>query len=234
MKSSIITALINPIKIQYYFWLWVIYSFYAVLKMIVFIPIELIVGIFNSLLSIFHICLSRHITFFSVLLLSVCWIFQQEQYHLFDPSFMYHLFRGQSTLKLYGLIFAIEVSEKICTLVGKYLYENIKIKLEDPTLSPWKIIIQMTACFCYTVCHSYFIFLEFNIYLVVINGSMQNFIIFCFVTNLTKMKGSATKKFDSKSYLSQINFDAKDRLQKCLYIVLFQISQWDREIPNFK
>jgi hypothetical protein len=68
--------------------------------------------------------------------------------------------------------------------------------------------------------------------MVVISGSMQNFIIFAFVTNLTKMKGTAFKKFDSKSYLSQINFDAKDRLQKTMYIILFQISQWDRSIPD--
>lgn len=102
----------------------------------------------------------------------------------------------------------------------------MKIKLEDATLGTWKILPEMLACFCYTVIHAYFLFLEFNIYIVVINGSMQNFIIFCFVTNLTKMKGSATKKFDEKSYLGQINFDAKDRLQKCVYILLFQISQW--------
>lgn len=61
--------------------------------------------------------------------LIVCYIFVQEQFHLFDPSFMYHTFRGQSTLKLYGLIFAIEVSEKIMTMIGKYLYGNMKSKL---------------------------------------------------------------------------------------------------------
>lgn len=63
---------------------------------------------------------------------------------------------------------------------------------------------------------------------------MQNFIIFAFVTNLTKMKSSAFKKYDSKSYLGQINFDAKDRLQKTLYIILFQASQWDRHIPEIE
>jgi hypothetical protein len=47
---------------------------------------------------------------------------------------MYHLFRGQSTLKLYGLIFAIEVSEKICTMTGKYLYSSMRTKLENPAV----------------------------------------------------------------------------------------------------
>lgn len=102
--------------------------------MIVFIPFELLLGILNSLLSIFHICLSKHITFFSVMTLLVCYIFVQEQFTLFDPSYMYHLFRGQSTLKLYGLIFAIEVSEKICTMTGKYLYSSMRTKLENPAV----------------------------------------------------------------------------------------------------
>jgi hypothetical protein len=68
--------------------------------------------------------------------------------------------------------------------------------------------------------------------MVVINGTMQNFMIFCFVINLTKMKGTAFKKFDRESYLSQINFDAKDIIQKSFYIALFHISQWERSIPD--
>lgn len=224
----------NPIKIEYYFWLWVLYSFYAVVKLIVLLPLEIGYGAFNSLLAIFHICLSKHIAFFSVLTLVVCYLFQQHDYHLLDASFMYHLFRGQSTLKLYGLIFAIEVGEKICTMLGKYLYANMKSKLENLDIAPWRLLPEMLACFLYTVAHAYFIFLEFNIYIVVINGSMQNFIIFCFVTNLTKMKSNAFKKFDSKAYLGQINFDAKDRLQKSLYIILFQVSQWDRHVPDIE
>lgn len=110
LRSTLYATLINPLKIEYYFWLWFLYSLYAIVKLIIFIPFELLIGIFNSLLAIFHICLSKYITFFSVVTLTVAYIFQQEQYTFFDPSYMYHLFRGQSTLKLYGLIFAIEVS----------------------------------------------------------------------------------------------------------------------------
>ena len=87
------------------------------------------------------------------------------------------------------------------------------------------MIPEMSACVVYTFCHVMTIYLEFNVYIVVINASMTNFIIFCFVINLTKMKSTAFKKFDAKSYFGQINFDAKDRLQKILYIILFQLSQ---------
>lgn len=110
LRATLYATLVNPLKIEYYFWLWFLYSLYAIVKLIIFIPFELLIGIFNSLLAIFHICLSKYITFFSVVTLTVAYFFQQEQYTFFDPSYMYHLFRGQSTLKLYGLIFAIEVS----------------------------------------------------------------------------------------------------------------------------
>ena len=46
------------------------------------------------------------------------------------------------------------------------------------------------------------------------------------------MKSTAFKKFDANSYFAQINFDAKDRLQKILYIILFQLSQVERSIPD--
>lgn len=46
------------------------------------------------------------------------------------------------------------------------------------------------------------------------------------------MKSIAFKKFDYKDYCSQLNFDAKDRLQKILYFLLFQLSQFNRHIDN--
>ena len=64
------------------------------------------------------------------------------------------------------------------------------------------------------------------------NASMQNFIIFFFVTNLTKIKGSVFKKTDIQGYRSQMNQDAKNRMQKLLYLIIFQASQFDRHIPD--
>jgi hypothetical protein len=70
--------------------------------------------------------------------------------------------------------------------------------------------------------------------MVIINGPIDKFLIFCFVTNLSKMKTAILKKFDLKAYLSVINYDAKDRFQKSLYLVLFFLAQWERQIPDIK
>ena len=77
--------------------------------MLVMIPLELLIGILNSVLSILQISFSTYTTFFSVITLMASFLFQQEQYQFLDPSYMYHLFRGQAALKLYGLMFAIEI-----------------------------------------------------------------------------------------------------------------------------
>lgn len=63
---------------------------------------------------------------------------------------------------------------------------------------------------------------------------MQNFIIFFFVTNLTKMKGNVFKKLDEKGYFALLNLDAKNRLQKIIYIALFKLSQYHRHIPDIE
>ena len=91
--------------------------------------------------------------------LVVSYLFQQESISILDLSYMYHTFRGQSTLKLYGLIFALEVSEKIHTMIGKYLYSRIKEKLAIPTVNSLFLVPEIVACFVYTLCHALTIYM---------------------------------------------------------------------------
>lgn len=50
------------------------------------------------------------------------------------------------------------------------------------------------------------------------------------------MKSTAFKKFDLKAYRAQINHDMKDRFHKLLYLLMFALSQSNREVQhcNFK
>lgn len=61
----------------------------------------------------------------SLVVVVVAYIFTLNE-DLFDISFMYHLIRGQSTVKVYAIIFAIESSEIVLTKLGVFLYQNIK------------------------------------------------------------------------------------------------------------
>ena len=81
-------------------------------------------------------------------------------------------------------------------MIGKYLYTSIKEKLEDPSnIFDFVLLVpEMLITLVYTCVHTFVLFLEYNIYIVVINTSVPNFIIFIFVINLTKMKSVAMNK----------------------------------------
>lgn len=66
----------------------------------------------------------------SLVVVAVAYIFTLNE-DIFDISFMYHLIRGQSTVKVYAIIFAIESSEIVLTKLGVFLYQNIKEKLTN-------------------------------------------------------------------------------------------------------
>lgn len=66
----------------------------------------------------------------SLVVVVVAYIFTLNE-DIFDISFMYHLIRGQSTVKVYAIIFAIESSEIVLTKLGVFLYQNIKEKLTN-------------------------------------------------------------------------------------------------------
>ena len=117
-----IEALKTPFRIERYFILWSIYAFWIVLKSVIMIPLDITLSIINSMLSILQVCKTKRVTFFSILICIELWILLQDHdIRLFDISYLYHTFRGQSTLKLYGLMFALEVSEKLMTMTGQYL-----------------------------------------------------------------------------------------------------------------
>lgn len=128
MRTSLMAVLFLPKTIEAYFWLYTFYCLYSVLKTIVLIPLDLLLGIVNSVLSILQLYKSKHNSLFSVLILlgTYVFVFNQQDIQLLDVSYLYHTFRGQSTLKLYGLIFAFEISEKILTMMGQYLIENLE------------------------------------------------------------------------------------------------------------
>ncbi len=75
----------------------------------------------NIALKALKLYKSRYVTMHSVVVMVVALIFTLDE-DIFDISFMYHLIRGQSTVKVYAIIFAIESSEIVLTKLGVFLY----------------------------------------------------------------------------------------------------------------
>jgi hypothetical protein len=97
----------------------------VILKAIVLIPVDFVIGVFNFVLEVFRFYRSKYLTIHSVLIMLGALIVTRD-FNFFDISVMYHLLRGQSAVKLYALIFALENGEKLFTKVGKFLFTNVR------------------------------------------------------------------------------------------------------------
>ena len=84
-------------------------------------PIEFILGIANVVFKSLKLYRSHYITMHSFVVIFVTYIFTLNE-DIFDISYMYHLIRGQSTVKVYAIVFAIESSEIVMTKLGMFLY----------------------------------------------------------------------------------------------------------------
>lgn len=81
--------------------------------------------------------------------------------------------------------------------------------------------------------HSYALYIDFLIYSVVLNSSMESFVIFWSVIYLTKMKSAPSLGLDTSKYKDTLTEDSKYRVNKFIYLILFQISQFNVLIPSF-
>jgi len=151
----------------------------------------------------------------------------------FDISFMYHLIRGQSTVKVYAIIFALEASEIVLTKLGVFLYRNITTKLVEKDVPFYRLLPEFFTETLYVFTHAYVIYVDFLIYSVVFNSSLQSFVIFWSVVYLTKMKTAPTFGMEMLKYKTTLTEDAKYRVSRLMYLVLFLISQAENTVLEF-
>lgn len=218
-----------PVQIERYFRIWLAYAVYSTASFLVYMPMELFWALaVNPLLGLLGLS-PRHLGFSVLAVLSLYVV--TRDWLVFDISFLYHSFRGQSTLKFYGLLFAFEVSEKLLTMVGAPVLSTFGQQPRETTLAER---LKVSVCaLLYLLAHTFSIYLEYVVFIVVINSQRESFLIYIFVMNLTKMKSTAFKKFDERAYRAQINYDMKDRMQKVVYLVLFCLSQSNRTVDSY-
>jgi hypothetical protein len=109
LRSTLKFSTYAPLIVYSYFFLYRLYSCYTVIKTIILVPLELLLGIINIALKSLKLYKSRYVTMHSLVVAVVAFVFTLDE-DILDISFMYHLIRGQSTVKVYAIIFAIEAS----------------------------------------------------------------------------------------------------------------------------
>ncbi|KAL4472619.1 hypothetical protein ABPG74_018568 [Tetrahymena malaccensis] len=218
-----------PIALEKYnIKLWIMYVD-NLIEVMFKLPIELVILIAEYIIKgkriqrkDFHIWVHFILILVPVLIFTDnLYIIEMKEY--FDVSYWYHAFRGQSTLKLYGVLMTADIVDKMLCTFGEYLILDIiwqKLP-KSPLLHLMKYII---PAILYIFLHSLVLFLSIIATNVILNSDISFLFVMMFVHLSMKLKSTIFKKFTKDGYVQQTHSDLRSRFAKFLYVFLIWAS----------
>lgn len=82
--------------------------------------------------------------------------------------------------------------------------------------------------FLYSLVHFFIIYIDFVLFVIILNSTSHSRFLFLFGMNISKLKTAVFKKFDKKLYKSNLLFDAKDRFYKLTYSAILLLTLEER------
>ncbi|XP_031472741.1 uncharacterized protein LOC116245222 [Nymphaea colorata] len=214
-------------RIEAVYWLYAMYAFNTACETIVLFAWDLIASILNIVLPIFGADKIKRTSLFACLVIAGYTLIIQD-FEIFDVSALYHFFRGQNTVKLYSVGLSIMIFEIMLTTTGRtYLGKLPRIIINSET-KPKEILLELILCFLYTIVHFFIIYIDFILFVIILNSSTNSRFLFLFSMSIGKLKTSVFKKFEKKKYKSNLFFDAKDRFHKITFSVIFILTMEER------
>ncbi len=127
---------IMPLFLEKFYWLYAFQMFTVACETLVRVPLDFLM----SLLNTFRPCLGlkpiNHTSFLAfIIVIGYCIV--TLEWSFLDVSVLYHSFRGQSSVKLYGAGLALEISEKLLTMAGSMLLVSLYKILGSPSGGVW-------------------------------------------------------------------------------------------------
>jgi hypothetical protein len=110
----------------------------------------------------------------------------------FEFGMWYHIIRGQSQIKLYGIMQILDLLDKLASNQGDYIFRELY----------WKKVCQKNSVFnryllysfIYMFFHSILLGLQLTVYSVIFNSGVNLLYLALFVLSLIKLKSSVFKK----------------------------------------
>jgi hypothetical protein len=132
-----------------------LYNVYATAMFIICLPLQLLYAVLVGPWLKLYGYRTRSEGSSWILTLLCAWVFCRD-WLIFDSSYLYHSFRGQTSLKFYGLLFAFKVSKKLLTMLG----QPILIALSRPKNVTVSNFLKVTiSSFIYVSIHAFSIYL---------------------------------------------------------------------------
>lgn len=88
--------------------------------------------------------------------------------------------------------------------------------------------MELLLSFLYTIIHFLVIYIDFVLFVIMLNSTTSNRFLYLFSTNVGKLKAFVFKKFDKKIYKNNLLFDAKDRFHKLTFSIIFLLTMEER------
>ncbi|EWS76258.1 eukaryotic membrane protein, cytomegalovirus gH-receptor family protein (macronuclear) [Tetrahymena thermophila SB210] len=218
-----------PIALEKYnIKLWIMYVD-NLIEVMFKLPIELIILIAEYIIKgkqiqrkDFHIWVHFILILIPVLIFTDnLYIIEMKEY--FDVSYWYHAFRGQSTLKLYGVLMTADIVDKMLCTFGEYLILDI-IWQKLPKSPLLHLIKYIIPAILYVFLHSLVLFLSIIATNVILNSDISFLFVMMFVHLSMKLKSTIFKKFTKDGYVQQTHSDLRSRFAKFLYVFLIWAS----------
>ncbi|KAM3139079.1 hypothetical protein pb186bvf_008890 [Paramecium bursaria] len=210
---------VAPISIIKFYNKQAIFIIDSLIDAIIIIPIRIVFYFLLCLLRVkkritrlqFKIDLVNFIIIWSIVL-----IISYSQY--FELGLWYHTIRGQSQIKLYGIIQILDLLDRIACNQGDYIVKQLywnRVNKTEAILNRYLIY-----SYIYIICHTCVIGLQMTVYNVIFSSNLNLLYLALFVLSLIKLKGSVFKKQDEKSVIQMSLDGGRELFQKMLYTIL--------------
>jgi len=84
-----------------------------------------------------------------------------------------------------------------------------------------EVWLEVVLSFLYSIIHFFIIYIDFVLFVIILNSTASNRFLYLFGINIGKLKTAVFKKFDKKTFKNNVLFDAKDRFHKLTFSVFF-------------
>ncbi|XP_067927800.1 transmembrane anterior posterior transformation protein 1 homolog isoform X2 [Watersipora subatra] len=142
--------------------------------------------------------------------------------HYVDASRVYHVIRGQATIKLYILFNLLEVGDRLLSSFGQDILDALMWTVADSKRQSHGILLlHLVTGVVYVFLHSMLVLLQASALNVAFNSHQKALLTILISNNAVELKGSVFKKFEKTNLFQMSCSDVRERfhMQILIFIV---------------
>eukprot|EP00727_Mastigamoeba_balamuthi_P014638 m51a1_g980 hypothetical protein (933) ;mRNA; f:418711-423567 len=143
-----------------------------------------------------------------------------------ESSDVYHLIRGQSTLKLYVIYNVMELLDRLCSSFGLDLFDAVYWSVKRrpaPSKEHFSLATHVVIACAYLMVHSMILFTMLMTLNVTVNSYSSGLLTLLVSNNILELKGNVSKRFEYENMFQMSCADALERMQLFTFLILIAV-----------